>query len=390
MKISLMLVLLTGCSMAPVPMMVEDAAPVDHPDALSTPDGGIDEDAGRDTGELQDTGVDASVEQPDARDEDATLTPWDAGSDAGGTDAGHDAGTDAGTDAGPPPRVRGAIVKLGAFVDGTCALDDLNQMWCWGNGTTRPVFVTMASALEGNCGVTADGVYCAWMTPMARTTSALVPGARSFVHTDGTLEDFSSSTLTWSPPSPIVTLPTTNCALLSSGHAWCWDLRTGGAPSAWTLESFVDRGAATDVARAGSFYDISYRACFMRASGLACETTRSTISSELLRRGIEVEAGGGRMCAIVEVDWSTHPRGVYCTSDTGPNIDRAFPTLFDPLPASDAVGEYTSILGTQLRLGLSHACILRAGEVLCWGSNTQGQLGNGTRTATRTPTAVVW
>jgi alpha-tubulin suppressor-like RCC1 family protein len=40
--------------------------------------------------------------------------------------------------------------------------------------------------------------------------------------------------------------------------------------------------------------------------------------------------------------------------------------------------------------GFSHSCaLLRTGAVRCWGSNSYGQLGDGTRTDRRTPTAVV-
>src|SRR5207248_9963772 len=45
---------------------------------------------------------------------------------------------------------------------------------------------------------------------------------------------------------------------------------------------------------------------------------------------------------------------------------------------------------TMLALGRAHGCALPAGgkAPACWGANTEGELGNGTTTASDTPTAV--
>jgi alpha-tubulin suppressor-like RCC1 family protein len=45
----------------------------------------------------------------------------------------------------------------------------------------------------------------------------------------------------------------------------------------------------------------------------------------------------------------------------------------------------------DLSVGTSHACVVRAGgQVLCWGANSGGQLGDGTTHYRTTPTPVRW
>ena len=63
------------------------------------------------------------------------------------------------------------------------------------------------------------------------------------------------------------------------------------------------------------------------------------------------------------------------------------------LPAAADQGEgATATVNDQERrmaVGALHACsILDSGAVQCWGNNDQGQLGNGTRSATTSPVTV--
>jgi hypothetical protein len=46
------------------------------------------------------------------------------------------------------------------------------------------------------------------------------------------------------------------------------------------------------------------------------------------------------------------------------------------------VGRYTNIVGTDLHVGSSHACILSSGSVMCWGDGSSGQLAGAATTGT--------
>ena len=45
---------------------------------------------------------------------------------------------------------------------------------------------------------------------------------------------------------------------------------------------------------------------------------------------------------------------------------------------------------TLLTMSQSHSCGLSNGNVMCWGRNSEGQLGDGTKTSRFTPAAIAW
>jgi len=55
-----------------------------------------------------------------------------------------------------------------------------------------------------------------------------------------------------------------------------------------------------------------------------------------------------------------------------------------PVPVQD-LGEDVQAIAA----GLAHTCVIANARVRCWGSNTMGQLGNGTLVNSAVPTAPV-
>lgn len=371
--------LLVGCS-------TETPSNIIMSDAGFAGDGGVVSDAMEVSDAQVDGGSDAA-ELADAGTSDVGADGGSVGDHDGGTDAASgspDSGastSDAGVDAAV---ARGDVVELGVSGYGTCVLTSTHQMWCWG-GAMRPTHVADAVALEGNCAIGLDGhVFCIGIDFPGTDAVVVSSSSGTYVRrADGVLV---AGTATWSPPSAIEALPALNCGLLSDGTARCWDQVFVGTTSMFA--NFVNLGMADDVARA------SAATCVHAAAGVHCNTARGTTGSALLQRGAEVDIAGGRACAVVSSSWSGlddaggsgfHDSGVYCTSDTPLAVSTGY-YPFNPLPAADPVGTYTNIVGTDLRVGTSHACLLRSGQVMCWGDGTHGQLGG--MTTTHTPVVV--
>lgn len=372
------LAMLVGCATElPNTMMMSDAG--------FAGDGAVLVDSGADAGVVPDVDSAVVVEGDAFVGQDAAVVVPDAGM---GVDAAviADAGTDAYVPPADAPSPRGDVAELGVAANTTCVLTSTHQLWCWGGTMTTPTRLADAVALEGTCAIALDGhVFCVGSNFPGTDATVVAPGGGYVRRSDGVLVMGSA---TWTPPSPINALPMPNCGLLNDGTARCWD---------WTgpsLTNFVNLGAATDVARAGAISDNTYRACVHTATGIRCDTTRGTTGSALLQRGSEIDIAGGRACAVVNASWSGpddgggssfHDAGVYCTSDMPLVVSTGY-YPFNPLSATDPVGMYTNIVGTQLRVGTSHACLLRAGQVMCWGDGSHGQLGGAA--TTRTPVTV--
>jgi alpha-tubulin suppressor-like RCC1 family protein len=143
------------------------------------------------------------------------------------------------------------------------------------------------------------------------------------------------------------------CAVTSGGGAKCWGSNT--------LYGLVGNGSAT-----GFF--------------------RAPVDVTGLKSGVKaIAAGGHHSCAL------TGRGGAKCW---GANLDGAIGNgstkLFFLTPV-DVIGLKSGVKAIALgSLFSSHACVITSGGgVKCWGYNRNGQLGNGTSTAARTPVAVV-
>lgn len=399
-NICLAVVLLVGCGTAPstdVDAGVPDSAVPDTDAMMEVRDAGTDAadadagartdapgDAGRpdaspDAGTPTDAGVDAAMPEPDSGAEP------DAGTDAGMTDAGAE---------GP-----GTPIDIGVSGDGSCLLTDNNEMWCWGYGNVSPIYVADAVALEGTCGIALDGHAFCWsgagITDYAGTDVAVL-GVQGYVaRTDGLVRSLGLAAPTWAPPSPVAAMPALGCAVLVDGGLTCWDRVPGEYRNFWEAVPSASVNDVTDAARRGSFGADDIVVCYAWDSTptVQCHHSRGTATPPAFADAVEVEIAGGRACTVVPVDGDLgdHPAGIYCTADRPATFGSTGHWPLNPLPAGDAyMNAYTDIVGTDLALGANHACIMQGSNILCWGDNRRGQLGDGTSVSSRTPESIVW
>lgn len=406
-NICLAVVLLVGCGT--MPSTDVDAGVV--PDS-SVPDAGTearDAATSADADARTDAAVDAG--RPDASPD--AGTPSDAGTDSSVPEL--DSGTptpDAGADAGMMDAGPGVPVDIGVSGDGSCLLTDNNEMWCWGYGISTPTYVADAVALEGTCAIALDGHVLCWngagVTDHAGTDAAVV-GVQSYLgRVDGLVRTIGLATSpTWSPSGLIAAMPALNCAILTDGTMTCWD-RVVTTPPNSEYRNFWDAvsGTATydivDVGRRGTFNSGDFVACYawtgMRpragggfdsGPGIMCSAASHALAPSRFAGGTEVDMAWGRTCVVSPTSTAGHPAGVYCTTDR-PEFELAGSDLL-PLPATDMYfQEYTDVVGTDLALGANHACIMQGSNVLCWGDNRRGQLGDGTSVSSRIPESIVW
>jgi alpha-tubulin suppressor-like RCC1 family protein len=137
------------------------------------------------------------------------------------------------------------------------------------------------------------------------------------------------------------------CAVLADGTARCWGLGESGQRGDGQFSTF----ALEPVQVAG------------------------------LTNAVTISAGYGHACALIADGtmrcWGSNAHGQLGNPSTGPG-GSAVPV---------AVTGLTGIVA--ITAGAYHTCALRSDTTLsCWGDNTQGQLGNGTRTSASSPVAV--
>ncbi len=281
--------------------------------------------------------------------------------------------------------------------DHTCVMTTGGAVKCWGNNTkgqlgdgtkiNRPTPVQVVGLTSAAKAITAGGDFsCAvtgarsvkcWGQPYA-VTPVVVPGISGAVQ--------------------ITAGENHACAVTTAHAAKCWGTNTNGQLGDGTT---VTRAAAVQVKGmasgvsaiwAGRFHTCAYstagRAMCWGANGNhqlgdATTTTRLTpVQVYGLTAGvIGLRGGYSYTCAVKSTRqmlcWG---RGADGELGNGTVNEAAVPT---------AVSGFVSDTG-MIATGYWHACALRQsdGSAYCWGSNSRGQLGDGTNTTRLLPTRV--
>jgi len=298
-----------------------------------------------------------------------------------------------------------------------CALTGTGAAYCWGeDGSAQignpatavnflvPTAVTsqaeMISAGSGDACLIRNGKAFCWglnangQLGNNSTTQSLVPVA---VTTSGAL---SGVTLTQVAAGTGFT-----CALSSAGAAYCWGLNTNGqlgnnsttqslVPVAVTTSGALSGVALTQIGAGTSF------ACGLASTGTAycwglgtsgqlgnSATTSSSVPVTLPNGGVaglQVAAGAAHGCALDNTG-----AGVCWGLNTNGQLGNGSTTSTDSPGLVTASGVLSGVNLTQIDGGNADTCAAAAGgAAYCWGINTNGELGNNSTTQSTAPVAV--
>lgn len=225
---------------------------------------------------------------------------------------------------------------------------------CGSNAPVRvagaPAFRSLAVGLTHSCGLTAEGaVYCWGSNEFGDLGNGSTAAADSAVRVVGDLV-FNSIGVA------------ARCGLTADGRLYCWGINQSG---------WLGVDSTPETCRREGGYEREVREpCSTRPLPVAAPTFRSL-------------AGDGA-CAL------TGAGGAYCWPGGGEFAAPGLKRVAEGGSASVAPQPVAPGLTFRaISRGLGFACGLTgAGEAYCWGSNFEGQLGNGTTTRSGVPVLV--
>jgi cysteine-rich repeat protein len=306
-------------------------------------------------------------------------------------------------------------VDISAGYSHTCVVLSDGTARCWGenwygqlgDGTnTSSIFPVTVSDLTSAVSIaTGGGRKCKGCGETHNSCALLSDGTARCWGTDDGNVPVPVSGLT-SAVAITVGLETT-CAALSDSTAWCWGLEYGHVPAVVSdLKGVVTISTAGYYyTMDGEFWDIRRHTCAVLSDG----TTRCWGDSFLgelgngtnepsgvpvavlgLENTVAVTAGASHTCALLSNStvecWGSNDSGQLgdgTTHDCCWSYPYCMECSFVPVTVSALTGV------VAISAGGGHTCALISdGTVMCWGSNSTGQLGNGTITDSNIPVAV--
>jgi len=259
-----------------------------------------------------------------------------------------------------PADVKGLKSGVRAIAAGgqtTCAVTRAGGAKCWGENRVgqvgRPATPTGRTPVPVNVARLGSGVRA--ISPGSQHTCALMTGGS--VRCWGTGYASGSKTPSSTPVdvaglgSGVTALEAGHdqtCVLTSAGGAKCWG---------WNLNGQLGNGTTT------------YSYTPVDVAGLASGVTGISAGDTFT---CAVTSGGGAKC------WGWNDKG---------QLGNGSRSVYPGATPVDVAGLASGV--TAISAGRGHACALTSGGgVKCWGDNTYGQLGNGSRTASSTPVDV--
>lgn len=297
--------------------------------------------------------------------------------------------------------------QLAAGDSSTCALATSGNVYCWGDdaygqlgdGTGGGGARTRAYPVQSLSGTITQLVSAGVSVCALKSNNTVSCWGANYYGQLGNNTTTDSAT-------PVAVSGLSDATKLAAGRSWVCGVRQGGSVGCWgsnydgqlgngtTTESHVPVavGGLTDAIGLGGGYST---ACAIRqggamscwggnyygqlGNGLTTSTTAPVAVLGLANATATAWGQGNHNCAIRQggtvACWGSNSYGQLGNGTT--TSATTFVTVGGLVDA------------TALALGMSHSCALRqGGSVSCWGDNYYGELGNGTTTASTSPTAV--
>ena len=291
----------------------------------------------------------------------------------------------------------------------TCALDTSSAEWCWGYNadgrlgdgtfmirlapsavTGGLTFTTISGGGQHNCALDASGQAYCWGS---NAYGQIGDNSTAFAYGPTAVQQPVGVTFT-----QIQAADKHTCALASSGAAYCWGY---GGDGAIGHNSLIGPKVPTAVSGGLTFVQVvtEYNhSCGLTSGGQAyCWGLNSSSQlgdSTLTNRKtpVAVQQPGGLTFALLTTGSAdtcglTSAGQAYCWGNNSNGQLGDGTTTASRLPS--AVSQPVGVTFTEVDAGAVHTCGLdTVGQAWCWGRNQYGQIGDGTSTQRTTPTAV--
>lgn len=267
-------------------------------------------------------------------------------------------GSAGGTRSTPQPVVGGLkFIRLSAGANHTCGLTDAGDVHCWG------------SNLLGQLG---NGSLANSATPVkVRTNLKFEAVSAGFTHT---------------------------CGITKEGGVHCWGDGRQGQLGIGSSGGSITSPAAAPISRL-TFRDVAAGGAFTcgRTRDLKLFCWGSNNNAQLGAPTTDTCPSGNKQeaCSRTPIAVATdrtfflltvgHDKSCAVTNERNDTLCWG---AFRQAPGTPPASVPGAASFEMLAVGTGYACGLTAGEIRCWGNNSSGQLGNGTRTTSAEPVPV--
>lgn len=319
-----------------------------------------------------------------------------------------------------PATVAGVTIPIDEIGGGrlhTCIRAHGNRIHCWGNAAngrtgigntqTSPGYATYPLPISGlrapvaqlsfrgytMCALTRIGSVSCW----GNNDNGQIGDGLSLPHADLIQQSGPRDVAGLGPGTTMIATGDRHaCALKTGGTVWCWGNNASGQLGDQTALSRrtpvqvvgitdaveISAGASFTCARtsAGAIWCWGLNANGQLGNGSTTNSLQAVMAEGLAQDAIALSLGNSHACAVRRDNkvlcWGINTNGQL---GDGTTTQRTVPTL-----VNDGFGVYVSVAA-----GVYHTCgLTNTGQPKCWGRNDRGQLGDNSTTQRPSPAAV--